>query len=114
MTWSQVIGSLAGSSPACSTTDLRYQSSCVLAQNGAATSSSFHSAVCEGPSSTSLVSSAASSSANGRRNPASANSGTNTGSRLMMSIELSLAASRRTSCSRWPSASLGSTATLMR
>ena len=59
------------------------------------------------PSRTSSVSAAASSSENGRRNPASANSGTNTGSRLIRSIELSLAASRRTSCSRWLSASPG-------
>ena len=38
--WSQVTGCVM-SSPAASATDLRYQSSCVLAQNGTATSSSF-------------------------------------------------------------------------
>ena len=114
MIWSHVTGSLAGSRPACSATDLRYQSNCVLAQNGAATSSSFQVDVVTAPSSTSSVSAAASSSVNGRRKSASANSGTNTGSRLMRSIELSLAASRRTSCSRWLSASLGSTEISMR
>ena len=40
MSWSQVTGCVM-SSPAASATDLRYQSSCVLAQNGTATSSSF-------------------------------------------------------------------------
>ncbi len=41
------------------------------------------------------------------RNPASDVSGTNTGSRLMRSIEESLPARRRMSCSRWAAASLG-------
>ena len=50
----------------------------------------------------------------GRRKPASANSATNGGSRLMMAIERSLAASRRTSCSRCPEASLGRVDTVMR
>ena len=40
MIWSQVTGCVM-SSPAASATDLRYQSSCVLAQNGTATSLSF-------------------------------------------------------------------------
>src|SRR3954466_6045079 len=38
----------------------------------------------------------------------------NGGSRLIRSIELSFAASRRTSCSRWDVASFGSTEVLMR
>ena len=110
----QVTGWFSGSSPACWATDLRYQSNWVLAQNGAATSLSFHVEVVTAPSSTSCVSADASSSVNGRRKPASANSGTNTGSRLIMSIELSSAARRRTSCSRWLSASAGSSEISMR
>ena len=45
----------------------------------------------------------------GARNPGSAISGMNGGSRLMMSIDESLAASRRASCSRWALASRGRT-----
>ena len=47
MIWSHVTG-LVGSTPAAFATDLRYQSSCVFAQNGAATSWSFHHAVFSG------------------------------------------------------------------
>ena len=49
-----------------------------------------------------------SSSVNGRRKLALANSAMNGGSRPEMSTVLSLAASRRSSCSRWPLAAFGS------
>ena len=106
--WSQVKPGAVGSTPAASATDLRYQSSWVLAQNGAATSWSFQYAVSSGASRTPSVRVAASSASNGRRKPALANSATNGGSRLITSIELSCAASRRTSCSRCWDASFGS------
>ena len=109
MIWSQVTGWVAGSIPACWATDLRNQRSWVLAQKGAATSSPFHVDDSIGPARTPAVSSRASASVKGRRKPASANSGMNGGSRLIRSMELSSAARRRTSCSRWPVASLGRT-----
>ena len=97
-----------GSTPAASAAALRYQSSWVLAQNGAATSWSFQYTVSSGASRTPSVKVASSSLENGRRKPALANSATNGGSRLITSIELSWAASRRTSCSRWSDAEFGS------
>src|SRR3954465_3851093 len=107
MTWSHVTGWVM-SRPAAWATDLRYQSSWVLAQNGTATSLPFQvepsMADCTTPSDTRW----ATSSGTGARNPACANSGMYGGSRLMMSIESSLAASRRTSCSRWEGESRGS------
>src|SRR3954453_23612119 len=114
MIWSHVTGCRDGSMPAFWATDLRYQSSCVLAQNGAATSWLFHVDDAIGPGSTPAVRSVASAPSKGRRKPAAANSGTNTGSRLIRSIEASLAASRRTSCSRWGGASLGRVGVLIR
>jgi hypothetical protein len=104
----------AGSTPAARATDLRYQSNWVLAQNGAATSWSFQDAVLSGPCSTSAVRLAASAASKGRKKPALANSATNGGSRLITSMELSCAASRRTSCSRCWDASVGSTSTSTR
>src|SRR3712207_3889706 len=105
--WSQVTGWVM-SSPAASATDLRYQSSWVLAQNGMATSSPSHVAesieLCTTPS----VTRSARSPGTGARKPACANSGMYGGSRLIRSIEVSLAASRRTSCSRWAEDSRGS------
>src|SRR5438132_11994080 len=114
MTWSQVTGPWAGSGPPRAGADLRYHSSCELAQNGAATRRPFQVAPSTGPARTPAVNPVASSAVNGRRNPASANSATNGGSRLMTAIERSLAASRRTSCSRCPDASLGSVDTVIR
>lgn len=107
MSWSHVTG-FDMSSPAFSATDLRYQSSCVLAQNGTATSSSFHVAPASAPSRVFCFAWSCSCCGTGARKPGSASSGTNGGSRLMMSIEVSPAASRRVSCSRWAEASLGS------
>jgi len=66
-----------------------------------------------GPLSTPAVNSSASAAVNERRNPASANSGTNGRSRLMRSIDESLAASLRTSCSRCCVASFGRPETRM-
>lgn len=54
MTWSQVTG-LVMSRPASFATDLRYQRTWVLAQKGAATSSSFHVALVTAGSTTSSV-----------------------------------------------------------
>ena len=88
------------SSPAASATDLRYQSSCVLAQNGTATSSSFQVDPAMALSTTPSVTACSTSSGTSARKSASANSGMNGGSRLMRSIEESFAARRRTSCSR--------------
>src|SRR5438270_163578 len=114
MTWSHVTGPVAGSRPARAAADLRYHSSWELAQNGAATSRPFQVAASTGPLSTPAVNPAASAVVNGRRKPASANSATNGGSRLMRAIERSLAARRRTSCSRCPEALLGSVETVIR
>src|SRR3954469_5256280 len=106
-TWSQVTGWVM-SRPAAWATDLRYQSSWVLAQNGTATSLPFQvepsMADCTTPCDTRW----ATSSGTGARKPACANSGMYGGSRLMMSIVSSLAASLRTSCSRWEGESRGS------
>src|SRR5690242_18689704 len=106
--WSQVIGVFAGSRPAACTADLRYHSSWVLAQNGAATSLLSQNAVVMGAFRSPSVSVAASDLENGSRKPAFANSATNGGSRLIRSMEESFAARRRTSCSRCWDASLGS------
>ena len=106
---SQVKSGEAGSTPAARATDLRYQSSCVFAQNGAATSWLFQEVVSSGASRTPSVNVGTSALANGRRKPALANSAMNGGSRLITSIELSWAARRRTSCSRCDDASFGST-----
>src|SRR5439155_22807056 len=92
----------------------RYHRSWELAQNGAATSRPFQVAPSTGPASTASVKPGASAAVKGRRNRASANSATNGGSRLMRVIDRSLAARRRTSCSRCPEASLGSVDTRMR
>src|SRR3954469_19664118 len=89
---SQVKPGAVGSPPAAWATDLRYQSSWVLAQNGAATSLSFQYAVLSGPCSTSPVNVGTSAASNGCRKSALANSATNGGSRLITSMELSLAA----------------------
>ncbi len=114
MTWSQVTGPAAGSSPPAAAADFRYHSSWELAQKGAATSRPFQVAPATGPSSTPAVNPAASAAVNARRNPAWANSATNGGSRLISVIDRSWAASRRTSCSRCPEASLGRVETVMR
>src|SRR5687768_14374227 len=114
MTRSHVTGPAAGSIPARAEADLRYQSSWELAQNGAATTRPSQVAPSTGPLRTPSVRPAASPAEKGRRNPASANSATNGGSRLMRAIDRSSAANRRTSCSRWPEASLGRVDTLMR
>src|SRR4029450_1670948 len=106
--WSQVKSGAVGSTPAAFAADLRNQSSWVLAQNGAATSWSFQYTVAGGPLRTPSVKVVSSCLENGRRKPALANSATKGGSRLITSIELSLAARRRTSCSRWEEASVGS------
>src|SRR5690349_21826155 len=92
MIWSHVTGPAAGSSPAAFATDLRYQSSCVFAQNGTDTSLSSHVAPARAPATTFSLTRCATSSGTGARNPGSAISGMNGGSRLMMSIEESLAA----------------------
>src|SRR5689334_9010318 len=113
MSWSHVTGFVM-SSPAALATDLRYQSSWVLAQNGMATSLSFQvepsMADWTTPSDTRL----ATSSGTGARKAACANSGMYGGSRLMMSIDESAAARRRTSCSRCEGESRGSTDVSMR
>jgi hypothetical protein len=66
ITWSQVTG-CDMSSPAFSATDLRYQSSCVLAHCGATTSWSFQVAPSMAPSSLPSLSSCWSSSLNSAR-----------------------------------------------
>src|SRR5699024_5422966 len=71
----QVTGSFAGSRPACSATDSRYQSSCVLAQNGATTSSSCQVENSSAPCTTSAVTVSTTSSGTGASQSASANSG---------------------------------------
>src|SRR3954454_10471640 len=106
--WSQVTGWVM-SSPAAAATDLRYQSSCVLAQNGTATSLSFQVADSSAPGTTPSLTWDATSSGIGARKPAWASSGANTTSRLIRSIDSSPAARRRTSCSRWASELRGST-----
>ncbi len=97
--WSHVTGWL-GSSPTCSTTDFLYQSSCVLAQNGTATSSSFHVLCSTALATTPSLNCSARSSGTGARKPASAISGMYGGSRLISAMDSSWAASRRISCSR--------------
>ena len=90
-------------------TDLRYQSTWVFAHIGTATSRPFHVAPFTAGSRAPSERLRAWPSGIGASNFASANSGTNTGSRLIRSIESSFAASRRRSCSRWSLALLGST-----
>src|SRR3954469_24619296 len=96
---SQVSGGLG-------TRSLRYQSSCALVFNGTAYVLSFHCTDAFGPSSTSWSASCSSAPVNWRSQPASANSGVQIVSMLMMSMFLSPAASRRTINSRDASALL--------
>src|SRR3954453_11035214 len=100
MIWSHVTG-LVMSRPADLASDLRYQSSWVLAQNGAATSLPFQGEACTEGFTMSWVNVPLELSGTSARKPASANSATNTGSRLMIEIDESLAARRVTSCCRW-------------
>jgi hypothetical protein len=88
---------------------LRYQSSWVFAHIGTATSLPFHVAPFTAGSRAPSEKLRAWPSGIGARNSASANSGTNTGSRLIKSIDVSFAASRRSNCSRWSLALRGST-----
>jgi hypothetical protein len=78
-----------------------------LAQNGTATSRSFQVEPSTALWTTSSVTGPSTSSGTSARKSASANSGMNGGSRLMMSIESSFAARRRASCSRCAAASRG-------
>ena len=80
----------------------------MFAHIGTAASLPFQVAPVTAGSTAPSVSARAWSSGIGARNPASANSATKTGSRLMRSIDSSSAASRRSSCSRWSLALLGS------
>src|SRR3954467_14951033 len=112
MSCSQVTGLLMSSLAALAAL-LRYQSSWVLAQNGTATSEPFHFDASIAALTVSLVKPATMFRGTGARNPASANSATNTGSMLMRSMPESLAASRRSSCWRWSLALLGSSCTRM-
>src|SRR3954453_16026982 len=96
------------SRPAAWTTDFRYHSSWVLAQNGIATSLPFQVEPWIALSTTPWLTRWATSAGTGARKPACANSGIYGGSRLMMSIDESPAARRRTSCSRWEGESRGS------
>src|ERR671919_1652374 len=90
------------------TRSLRYHSSWVLLLNGAATSCPFQVAVSRAALTASWVTWRRRSPVKGTIQPASENSASQTTSRPRMSSELSLAALRRTSCSRWPSAADGS------
>jgi hypothetical protein len=107
MIWSHVTGRVM-SRPARSASDLRNHSTWVLAHSGAATSRSSQVAPATAPASVASVSEAASSSGSGSRNPASANSAVNTGSRLISAIEESSATSRRSSWMRCSVALCGS------
>ena len=104
--WSQVTGLLI-SSPACCASDLRNQSSWVFAQKGAATSLPFQVEAWMAGATMFVVNVALSASGTVSRKPASANSAMKTGSRLIKSIEESLAESRVTSCWRCRLASFG-------
>ena len=89
------------------TRSLRYQSSCVLLQIGAAQSLSSKRAVSATLGKTPSVAARSSSPVHCSTQPALANSPVQITSMPMMSIELSSAPSRRTSCSRCWSASEG-------
>ena len=82
------------------TRSLRYQSSCVLDQIGAAQSLSSKRAVSVTHGNTPFVASPSSFPVHSSTHPALANSPVQITSMPMMSIESSLAPSRRTSCSR--------------
>src|SRR4051794_30041448 len=88
------------------TRSLRYQSSWTLVFSGTAYVLFFHCTDALGPSSTSSSASAFSEPVSSRSHPASANSGVQIVSMLMMSMFLSPAASRRTTSSRDASALL--------
>ncbi len=100
----QVTGWLM-SRPAFSASDLRYQSTWVLAHSGAAKILSSQRTVSAMPSRVSSVTVSPGSSAS---QPAFANSGTKTGSRFIRSVWSSSAARRRASCTRWSVALVGS------
>src|SRR3954468_9327066 len=106
--WSQVKVRDVGSTPARCTTDLRYQSNCVFAEYGTPTSLPFQVAVWIGDRRMPFSNSVRSASVNVYSQPALASSGLYGGSMFMKSIDGSPAASRRTRCSRWPSAGAGS------
>src|SRR5215207_3352779 len=97
----QVVGGLG-------TRSLRYHSSWVLLLNGAATSCPFQVAVSRLALTASCSTWARRAPVQGTIQPASENSASQVTSRPRMSRELSLAALRRTSCSRWPLADDGS------
>ena len=97
------------SSPAFSTKDLRYQSTCVFDQNGAATSSPSQVAAVVAPLKDCSSSFVARSCGILARYPALANSAVYGGSRLIRSMLVSCAASRRASWMRCWLASCGST-----
>src|SRR6478609_7082864 len=88
------------------TRSLRYQSSCTLVFSGIAYVLFFHCTDDFGPSRTSWSASCSSAPVNWRSHPASANSGVQIVSMLMMSMFLSPAARRRTTSSRDASALL--------
>src|SRR3954453_11048164 len=95
------------------TRSLRYQSSCTLVFSGTAYVLFFHCTDAFGPSSTSWSASCSSAPVNWRSQPASANSGVQIVSMLMMSMFLSPAARRRTTSSRDASAELATGVCLM-
>jgi hypothetical protein len=99
--WARVVGGWG-------TRSLRYHSSWVLLLNGAATSWPFQVAVSRAALTPTCSAWRRCSPVNGTIQPAPANSASQTTSRPRMSSELSSAALRRTSCSRWPSAEVGS------
>ena len=102
------------SRPASSATDLRYQSTWVLAHSGATTSWPSKVAPSMAPCSIPSDSAACWSAENGSRASAAANSAVNTGSRLIRSIDGSSAASRRSSWMRCSVALVGSSSRLDR
>ena len=112
MIWSQVTGWLM-SMPAFWTNDFRYQSTCVLDQNGATTSWPFHVAAAVAPLKDCCLSVSWRLWGSGARKPAFENSAVKGGSMLMMSMPESSAASRRASWIRCSLASWGSTCVLI-
>src|SRR5258706_14085838 len=107
MTWSQVTGPWAGSSPPRAAADLRYHSSWELAQNGADTRRPFQVAPSTGPARTPAVNPVASPAVNGRRNPASANSATNGGAGPLTALQRASAGPPGANRSPCPPAALG-------
>ncbi len=85
----------------------RYHNSWVLVLAGAATSWPFHIAVSSDGLIVPLTTAALLAPVHGWIQPALANSASQVTSRPMMSIVLSCAASRRTSCRRWLSEAAG-------